>query len=215
MKFKVGDKVRIKNNLKQGHEYSIYVAKGMEKYAGKIMTIRKIEGEKYKMEEDRKEYFNDGWYWTKEMFEDQFTKSNLQNGDIVVCRNGQTRMVMCNKLMNEDGIVTNYLTKYEEDLRYKVDSQKDIIRVERPVKYETVFERKEEILDEVEKRYLASVIRPFRDEVEYIVKNQNIDGEFIHIELDGDSLNFPYLRDETMYKRMKPDKRYTLEELGL
>lgn len=205
MKFKVGDRVRV---IREGsHAQEI----------GAICKIVKIDDENMIMPYLAKCPDNNEMWFDEDQLEladTQFTKSNLQNGDIVTYRDGQKRTVMCNKLINEDGTATNYLTIYKDDLTYK-NSQRDIVKVERSIGYETIFERKEEILDETEKRYLASVIRPFRDEVEYIVKNQNIDGEFIHIELDGDSLNFPYLRDETMYKRMKPDKRYTLEELGL
>lgn len=211
-KFKIGDRV----------ENKVY-GKGTVVEAdnsGILVEYDKTDCSLHSGSSSGREHKEDSCWWYSypiknlKLVEQQFTKSNLQNGDIVTYRDGQKRTVMCNKLINEDGTATNYLTIYKDDLTYK-NSQRDIVKVERSIGYETIFERKEEILDEVEKRYLASVIRPFRDEVEYIVKNQNIDGEFIHIELDGDSLNFPYLRDETMYKRMKPDKRYTLEELGL
>ena len=45
-----------------------------------------------------------------------------------------------------------------------------IIKIEEP-EYTTVYEYKPEILDEVEKRYLRGVIRPFRDNVEIIREN--------------------------------------------
>ena len=68
MKYQVGDRVRIRRNLKQGDNFSIYVAKDMEEYAGKIMTISErceLEGSaRYKLKE------NDScWTWTEDMFE--------------------------------------------------------------------------------------------------------------------------------------------------
>jgi hypothetical protein len=79
-----------------------------------------------------------------------------------------------------------------------------------------------QILDDVERRYLRAVIRPFRKRVEYISKEEDFDGpfdgpaEFIQIELsDGDIANFPDFKANTMYKGMKTGKEYSLEELGL
>lgn len=81
---------------------------------------------------------------------------------------------------------------------------------------------KEQILDEVEKKYLSAVIKPFRDDVRDIRKMQSIyrlpdDGkEYIKIRMRSDEeINLPYFRKGTMYKGMELGRRYTLEELGL
>lgn len=86
-------------------------------------------------------------------------------------------------------------------------------------------EHKEPILDEAEKRYLEGVIRPFRDEIVYIVKvpeafpYESIEYIYIYIKnrLCGDfeEIHFPKFATGTMYKGMETGKRYTLEELGL
>lgn len=76
-------------------------------------------------------------------------------------------------------------------------------------------EHKEPILDDAEKRYLKGVIRPFRDRVEYIKKIDCACEEYIHIQLNKDWTILPHFRTGTMYKGMKPDHAYTLEELGL
>lgn len=105
----------------------------------------------------------------------------------------------------------------DEQLRYACNDNASIVKVERPTHYKTVFERKEEVLDETERKYLADVIRPFRDKVKYIYKGQewgNIK-EFIHIELKKDALDLPYFTAGTMYKGMETGRNYTLEELGL
>lgn len=79
-----------------------------------------------------------------------------------------------------------------------------------------VYEFEEEILDEVEKEYLSNIIKPFRNRVVSISKNRCIDGdEYISIDLDDDDIVFPYFKGNTMYRGMKADKEYTLEELGL
>ena len=91
-----------------------------------------------------------------------------------------------------------------------------IIKIEEPI-YQTVYEHKEEILDEAEKRYLRVVIRPFKNRVRGIEKiSYSVEEEFITIIVkdDGD-INLPTFKRNTMYKGMKPNKEYTLEELGL
>ena len=73
-----------------------------------------------------------------------------------------------------------------------------------------------EILEEEEKEYLSNVIKPFRDKVEYIVKETSSYNEYIKITIKKDDcLSFPYFKRGTMYKGMEEEKEYTLEELGL
>lgn len=75
-----------------------------------------------------------------------------------------------------------------------------------------------QILDDDEREYLSSVIKPFRKNINYISKQENFDStmEFIHIDLsDGDVADFPNFKAGTMYRGMEVDKYYTLQELGL
>lgn len=75
-----------------------------------------------------------------------------------------------------------------------------------------------EILDDVEKRYLSAVIRPFRKRVDSIMKISDplsYDKEYIFIKLDEDSFSLPYFKTGTMYQGMELERAFTLEELGL
>lgn len=74
-----------------------------------------------------------------------------------------------------------------------------------------------EILDQEEKEYLSEVIKPFRNEITYISKYCLSYGEYyILIRLNnGDSCVLPKFTNKNMYKGMKNDTDYTLEELGL
>ena len=73
-----------------------------------------------------------------------------------------------------------------------------------------------EILDDKEKEYLSNVIKPFRDKVEYIVKETSSYNEYIKITIKKDDcLSFPNFKKGTKYKGMEEEKKYTLEELGL
>ena len=70
------------------------------------------------------------------------------------------------------------------------------------------------ILDEKEKEYLSNVIKPFRDRVSSISKDGPLG--YITISLDGDDFAIlPNFEEGTMYKGMKPNREYLLEELGL
>ena len=76
---------------------------------------------------------------------------------------------------------------------------------------------KESILDKVEKRYLRGVIRPFRNMVVFIKKTCNCVGfQWIEIAVEGNkTIALPGFENDEMYKGMKLEKEYTLEELGL
>ena len=76
-------------------------------------------------------------------------------------------------------------------------------------------EKKEDILDEVEKEYLRAVIKPFRKRMTCIKKSRYFNYEFIILNLDNDGIFLPSFKKGKMYKGMKEDKEYTLEELGL
>ena len=84
-----------------------------------------------------------------------------------------------------------------------------------------------DILDKVEKEYLGNVIRPFKNRVRYIIKEnwpdlsctENIAIAINSIEnsscISTEYIAFPIFKQGTMYKNMQVDKQYTLEELGL
>ena len=77
------------------------------------------------------------------------------------------------------------------------------------------------ILDEAEKRYLTNIIKPFKVQVIAIAKRSANYGEFIDIMIDegdiGDCGNIylPYFKPDSMYKGMKVNREYTLDQLDL
>ena len=76
-------------------------------------------------------------------------------------------------------------------------------------------EHVEPILDEAEKKYISAVIRPFRDKVTAIAKINDLESDYIVICLEFENVCLPDFPTGTMYKGMKKDHDYTLEELGL
>lgn len=129
----------------------------------------------------------------------------LKKGDKITYRiNTTTNTVFINPFKN-------YTIKEIEEVYGK------LLRIERPTKYETLYEVKE-ILDDVEREYLSNLIRPFRDKVRFIKKNKCHDAEIEWLCIaiyDEWGINLPNFKSNTMYKRMELDKGYILEELGL
>lgn len=82
----------------------------------------------------------------------------------------------------------------------------------------------EEKLDNIEKRYIKDFIRPFRDDIIYIKKVATLSTLYTLKEqiriiyykngITGEILLPPFPKN-SMYKGMKLDKEYTLEELGI
>lgn len=200
MKFKVGDKVRVvRCSRHENCEYNNTI--------GKIIGI--VVNRRYPYElEGVDELFREDEL--KLVQEKQFTKTDLKKGDKCTLKNGAVIFF---------GQECNYrFNNLDEQLRYACNDNASIVKVERPTHYKTVFERKEEVLDATEKRYLAGVIRPFKNRVEYINKQQscvNKNQKFIGIILEKDTLILPYFTEGTMYKGMETNRNYTLEELGL
>ena len=98
----------------------------------------------------------------------------------------------------------------------KISDSIKILKIERP-KYDIV-EEKKEILDEVEKRYLSNLIKPFRGDVLYIqkLKTETYKRKYIYIKLENDNITLPFFpKGKDMYKGMILGKEYTLKELGL
>lgn len=129
-----------------------------------------------------------------------------KKGDMVYFANG------CSETVNGWAeVFTNY-DKVENS------EGKIIIKIERPIQYETIYEVPKQILDKQEKKYLENMIRPFRDRVEKIIKFSGYGNrkEYIMIEIqDEDDICLPYFNAGSMYKGMETKKYYTIEELGL
>ncbi len=94
----------------------------------------------------------------------------------------------------------------------------ELIDKETPMKPTEIKGVKKPILDDEEKAYLKLVIKNCRDNVRYISKK--LDDywaeEYICISIDGASEAVsPRFIENTQFKKMVCDRKYTLEELGL
>ena len=207
MKFKVGDRVKFvksieihSNKVKLG---GIYKIKHVNSSA--FCTPYRVEnGEWFGEEELLKEY----------TYEDLRispvgTKITFENGLLVKTADNYYRE------NSPNGRFRDYKNLKELKDNFGVFNLGKIIKIEEP-EYKTVYESKVEILDEVEKRYLRGVIRPFRDKVTYIRKFVYSTGDAkIDIVVENWYICLPTFPKNQMYKNMEDDKEYTLEELGL
>ncbi|MBO5004191.1 MAG: hypothetical protein J6D03_02850 [Clostridia bacterium] len=142
----------------------------------------------------------------------RFTKSNLQDGDRCTLRNGD---IAINRkwYANED---------YNEDLTNKNNREKDVVKVERATKYTTVFERKKEILDNKERKWIRHFTQSTNIKIKTIRKmlgascvNEYLVIDYSNYYTDQDRLFLPIFKKGTMYTGMEKNKDYTPEELGI
>lgn len=217
MKFKVGDKVKIKENLLCKGYGVAYFASPMKKYKDKEAKITYISPYDGTCHLD----IDDGiWWWSEDMFEphtSKIAKKDLRDGDKCTLKNNEKAFVIDKTVVTKDDVLSLY--DYNSKLEHNFNSNYDIVKVDRPVGYKTIY-KNDEILDSTEKRYLAAVIAPFRDKVKNIAKIDKDNGkQYICICHNGglyiENIALPYFKSGTMYVGMKSNKVYTLEELGL
>ena len=118
MKFKVGDKVRVRKDLVVGNRYGGYLFVGdMGTLMGEIVAIDGVYDMHYNIDKD------DACYcWADEMFEPNkvtFTKVDLKDGMVVEYQNGDRRMVLGDKLIADFGFAfLNSFTDTLEGIKY-------------------------------------------------------------------------------------------------
>lgn len=214
MEFKVGDKVKLINEK----EAEMMMRCGFR--LGNLYKIVQVLEKNVVVKNSQNRTYVAGKNEVLKI-ENGFSKADLEFGDKVTYRNGSAKTVSGPFLIDHQGCA--FLDYYDEKLKCEENPDIDIVKVERPIKYETVYERTEEekkdILDKVEKNYLINVIKPFRKRVKFIRKIESLTfsagKELLQIQLNDDDIALLYFEKNTMYKGMKLDKDYSLEELGI
>lgn len=191
MNFKVGDKVKGLSNK--------YGFTNTDMYLGEVKKVGDHSIEILVLEHKDSNEIGNVYtaYFPEGKFEivENLTISQLQS-EIDKLSN-KVQEEYSNVISNRDKV--NYLKK----------QLKELIK-------ESKKEENKPILNEEEREYLLTVIRPFRNKIVSISKEDCCNEDcFINVELENDALIFPYFKKETMYKGMKLEKQYTLKELGL
>lgn len=172
MKFKVGDTVKIRENLSLGRYYSIHLSRSMLLNKGKEAKIIYVDSRdnSYQLDVD-----DGSWWWSEDMLEpytSKIAKKDLQDGDKCILKNNEKAFVIDKTVVTKDDVLSLY--DYNSKLEHNFNSNFDIVRITRPVGYKTIY-KNDEILDSTEKKYLTAVVRPFRDKIRSIEKvNDNI-----------------------------------------
>lgn len=206
MNFKVGDKVKLVRIDNEDERY--------KKYLGEIFTVSRVYRDYVDVEEGQEDVIMP---FKKNLELVEYTYENLKKSTIGT------------KVTYDDGkvFIKTGMNTYSKEIcscisevrNYDDMFQGKIIKIEEP-RYETVYESKVEILDEVEKRYLSNVIRPFKENVRFITKRRYwIDStEYNDISIcikNNSNIVLPRFIANNMYKGMEIEKTYSLEELGL
>lgn len=170
----------------------------------------------------------------------EFTINDLEFGNILELRSGSLCLLhpmesYCEKriknyLKNKRKIfVVNLedssweMTITDETKLGRVDTHQDpfdIVKVYKDYTLkEVLWEESKSILDEVEKNYLLSIIKPFKKHVVSIKKTisiRDINKAFIVIEVNNSlNITLPFFDKDIMYNGMELNHKYTLLELGL
>ncbi len=160
MRYKAGDKVKVRSDLVAGRDYGGYsFLSEMEKYKGKILFVLDYKEGGYLL-------INAPFVWSEDMFETLDVKgfNSLENGMTCELRDG----VICKLLENgygtyflhKNGILSTDLDEeYYDDLTSRSDSDNDIMKIsvsDNPFDFThgaIIWEREEAVemtLDEIE-----------------------------------------------------------------
>lgn len=146
MKFYKGKKVRVKNNLRNIEDFRGGLTPSMEEFEGKIVTITNVFDDKVYIKEDT-DRDTDRHIWDLRAFEElSFNKGDIKEGDIITLRNGDRLLVDADKDLqdlseeNDNSVASLYVYRYDM-IHCCGNKDYDIVKVERPVKYSTIFER--------------------------------------------------------------------------
>lgn len=136
MKYKVGDKVRVRRDLEEYGQYGKCGAnRNMAELHGSIVEIKKVENEKQRYE------INDNlYYWTDEMFEglveDELTAEETIRLKCEMCESISCSECKFSRLNNGEDIFCNkFLKKYPEQVveilkQWKQDHEKKDVETE-------------------------------------------------------------------------------------
>lgn len=136
MKYKVGDKVRVRRDLEEYGQYGKYGAnRNMAELHGSIVEIKKVENENQRYE------INDNlYYWTDEMFEglveDELTAEEAIRLKCEMCESISCSECKFSRLNNGEYLFCNkFLEKYPEKVietlkQRKKDHEKKPIKTE-------------------------------------------------------------------------------------
>lgn len=127
---KPGMKVRVRNYDKRPFSWN---SEGkMDKYMGKVVTVRAIECKRVKIKEDKNENCNNGWYWNIEDFIPvKFTKSDLKDGMMLETENGERYLWLYGERRDLYGCLGNLPEEFSDEAKSEFP-QYEVVKVGYP-----------------------------------------------------------------------------------
>lgn len=165
MKYKVGDKVRVRSDLKVGKGYGEHAfVHNMFKFVGKIVTIESVWKRGYRIEEDT-------YWWTDEMFEpaEEMSAEEAIRLQGEICMSLMCRECPIDKLREDSHLeCAEFRAKHPEEIakilkQWKADHEKKPIETEN-VMYIVVMDEKRNVVYE-EKTNEAVITSTMKEEV--------------------------------------------------
>lgn len=197
MRYKVGDKVRVRKDLVVGKDYGNFAfADTMKKLREQTVTIKNVLTDSYYLiEEDTDEYS-----WTDEMLEPVITNWDKVKEELNL-----------EDFAKRSGICSVIHRVRKENNCDDRSCEECIELLKQPY-------QEPSILNDTEKEYLKTVIKPWRKRIISIKVNIfDEDSEYISIKIKDDALStsLPTFKEGAMYKGMIRGMEYTLEDLDL
>ena len=185
MKFKVGDQVKIREDLSLGKYYSVHLSRGMLSNKGKEAKITYISPDDDTCHLD---IDSGSWWWSEDMLEphtSKIAKKDLRDGDYCVFKNKERAIKFGEYVIMDGGTIS--LREYNKKLEHNY-----LAAVIAPFR------------DKVK-----NIAKIDKDNGKQYICICHYGG------LYTENITLPYFKSGTMYVGMKSNKEYTLEELGL
>lgn len=169
MQYKVGDKVKVRSDLKVGKGYGEHAfVHDMFKFVGKIVTIESVWKQGYRIEEDT-------YWWTDEMFEpaEEMSAEEAIRLQGEICMSLMCRECPIDKLREDSHLeCAEFRAKHPEEIvkilkQWKADHEKKDVEVEF-VWYAVIKDEKGSIVHE------ERIESPLGSNKEYLENNKEI-----------------------------------------
>lgn len=163
MKYKVGDKVKVRSDLRVGKRYGEHTfVHDMFKFMGKIVTIKSVWEQGYRIEED-------AYWWTDEMLEpvEEMSAEEAVRLYAKVCKDSNCYACPVYKKSGECGceeFAINHPEEVIESLKqWKADHEKKPIETENVVYIVVMDEKRNVVYEEKTNKEIAAATK--KDEV--------------------------------------------------
>ena len=114
MKLEIGQKVRIKTYKKRPSYWNSHGK--MDKYMGKVVTIRSVSAAGVKIEEDKNEHCDIGWSWgIRDFVPLKFTKSDLKDGMMIETASGKRYLWLYGERRGIENWISYLPEKFEDE----------------------------------------------------------------------------------------------------